>query len=418
MIVEVVAVGTELLLGQIVNSNGAWLGERLAEEGFDAHYQTVVGDNPGRLTAAIATAIDRADAVILTGGLGPTQDDLTRESICAATHRDMIFDEEYAVALTAMWKNRFGREIPANNYQQADHPEGSELLDNPRGTAPGIALHHEGTWIFALPGVPVEMRGLYDNHVSPRLRDEAGGLGVLVSRTLHTFGIGESRVAEMMADLFETAINPSLAYLASAGITKIRLTAKGRSEQEAKKLIAPLEEEVRRRVGDRIFGVDRTSIEEELIKECRARGWTLAVAESVTGGAVLTRLTGPAGASDVVLGGVVPYATVAKVAIVGIDESLISEHGVVSVEVAEALAEHAASTFGADVGIGITGVAGPSPLAGIEPGTTIIGIRTPEGVRSRILTTSTDRAPARLYATSVALQLARLGVIGAWWSAE
>lgn len=416
MIVEVIAVGTELLLGQIVNGNAAWLGAQLAEEGFDAHFQVVVGDNPKRLTETIATAIARADAVILTGGLGPTQDDLTRESIAAATDLQLIFNEEYAAELTAMWMNRFGREIPANNYQQAEHPEGSELLENPRGTAPGIALKHEGTWVFALPGVPVEMRGLFSKQVAPRLRQEAGGLGVLVSRTLHTFGIGESRVAEMMADLFETSVNPSLAYLASAGITKIRLTAKARSEDEALELIAPLEAEVRSRVGNKIFGVDRTSIEEELLKACRSRGWTIAVAESVTGGAVLQRLTAPSGASDVVLGGVVPYVTEAKTAVVGVDAELVAAHGVVSAEVAEALAVRAAVLLGADVGIGLTGVAGPSALGGVEPGTTIIGISTPEGVRSRVLATSKDRAPARLYAASVALQLARLGVIGEWWS--
>ncbi len=416
MIVEVIAVGTELLLGQIVNGNAAWLGERLAEEGFDAHFQVVVGDNPQRLTETIRTAIDRADAVILTGGLGPTQDDLTRESIAEATGTRLVFNEAYAAELTDMWLNRFGKEIPANNYQQAEQPEGSTLLANPRGTAPGIALDHDGTWVFALPGVPVEMRGLFSNEVAPILRQEAGGLGVLVSRTLHTFGIGESRVAEMMADLFEGAVNPSLAFLASAGITKIRLTAKARSDAEARALIAPLEAEIRARVGNKLFGVDRTSIEQELIKECRRRGWTVAVAESVTGGAVLSRLTAPAGASDVVLGGVVPYVTNTKTSVLGVDAELVASHGVVSTHVAEALAVRAAALFNADVGIGLTGVAGPSGLGGVEPGTTIVGISTPEGVRSQLLATSRDRAPARLYATSMALQLARLGVIGEWWS--
>ena len=240
MIVEVIAVGTELLLGQIINTNVAHIGARIADLGLDSHYQQTVGDNLGRMESAIRTALDRADAIIITGGIGPTQDDITREAICAATGRSMAFSDEYARALEERYA-KWGREMPVSNLRQAEYPEGAELLPNPKGTAPGLALEHDGTLIFALPGVPPEMYLLLDDHVLPRIREKAGIDEVLVSRVIKTWGRGESAVAEQLADLFESSKNPSMAFLASNGEIKVRLTAKAETVAEAEALIAPVQ---------------------------------------------------------------------------------------------------------------------------------------------------------------------------------
>ncbi|NND84257.1 MAG: CinA family nicotinamide mononucleotide deamidase-related protein, partial [Acidimicrobiia bacterium] len=284
MIVEVIAVGTELLLGQIVNTNATWLGSRIADEGWDAMHQQVVGDNRARLAEAIRVAMGRADAVVLTGGIGPTQDDLTREAMSDATGRPLQFNEEFATELAGWWQRRFGREMPVSNFRQAEYPEGAEQYPNPRGTAPGIGLRHEGTWLFALPGVPPEMQGLFDANVAPRLRAEAGDLSAIVSRVLHSWGIPESTLGERLDDLFTASTNPSLAFLASSAVIKVRITAKGRTEEEAEALIAPVEDEVRRRLGAAIFAVDRETLPGVVLERCRARGWRLAAAESMTGG--------------------------------------------------------------------------------------------------------------------------------------
>ncbi len=225
MIVEVIAVGTELLLGQIVNGNAATIGDALASEGHDAHYQVVVGDNPERIALAIGMALSRADAVVMTGGIGPTPDDLTREAICAATGRAMRFSNEWADTLRRRFAVR-GWNMPSSNLRQAEYPEGAELIENPKGTAPGLALSHRGKWIFALPGVPAEMVELFTTAVIPRLRQASGVSETLVNRIIRTWGRSESRTAELLDDLYQGSVNPSLAYLASAGEIKVRITAK------------------------------------------------------------------------------------------------------------------------------------------------------------------------------------------------
>src|SRR5665811_76577 len=284
VIVEVIVVGTELLLGQIVNTNGSHIGARIADLGLDAHYQQTVGDNLTRMVAAIELAISRADAVIITGGIGPTQDDITREAICEATGRPMAFSDEYAAALRARYAE-WSREMPESNLRQAEHPEGAELLPNPRGTAPGIALEYEGTLIFAVPGVPAEMHMLLDRQVLPRIKEKAGIESVLVSRVIRTWGRGESSIAERLGDLFDASTNPSMAFLASSGEIKVRLTAKAPTVDEAEALIAPVQAEVVERLGPLVFGIDGEEIEEVVLgmavgaRECL----DVDVALSVTG---------------------------------------------------------------------------------------------------------------------------------------
>ncbi len=413
MIVEVIAVGTELLLGQIVNSNASHIGAKLAESGFDAHYQVVVGDNHGRLTDAIATAIDRADAVILTGGIGPTPDDLTREAICAATGRPMEFNEDYAAELRDRWE-RLGRTLPENNLRQAEYPAGAEQLPNPKGTAPGIALEHDGTLIFALPGVPPEMYLLLDDHVLPRLRAASGTTEVLVNRLLRTWGQGESAVAERLDDLYHATVNPSIAYLASAGEIKVRISAKAAGAAEAEAMIAPVEAEVRRRLGAMVFAADDETLESVIIAELTSRSWTIGTAESMTSGMVAARLSVLPGSSSVFRGGIVAYATDVKESVLGVPSATIEEHGVISEETAVAMAEGAAKALGVDVAVAVTGVAGPDAME-LPPGSVAIGVRTPLETRSRFLRLPGDRERVRAYTSTAALQLARLGIVGEWW---
>jgi nicotinamide-nucleotide amidase len=414
MIVEVMAVGTEMLLGQIVNTNAAVIGARLAEHGFDHYRQTVVGDNLGRLTAAIAEAAMRCDALIITGGLGPTQDDLTREALGAAAGVEMLFDDEHAARLRDVWERR-GRVMPESNLRQAQYPEGAVMIDNAKGTAPGLRMRVGECWVFALPGVPQEMEPMLDDAVVPFLvGHQVDDGGAIVSRLLRTWGESESRVAELLADLYAGSTNPTIAFLASDGEIKVRLTARAPSSAEAEALIAPVEEEVRGRLGRFVFGADADTVERIILDRARARAWSLATAESVTGGSVAAALTGVPGASNVFVGSIVSYAAEAKTALLGVDPKVIAARGQVSPEVAAAMADGAAKRLGADAVVSVTGSAGPEPLD-LPPGTVVIGVLTPEDLRTRTLYLPGDRERVRVYATTAALHCLRLGLSGDWW---
>lgn len=409
MIVEVVAVGTELLLGQIVNTNAAVIGAALAEHGHDAHFQQVVGDNMGRLTAALRTAIDRSDVVIITGGIGPTQDDLTRDALAEATERKLLFSDEYADELRLWWEKR-GREMPQSNLRQAEYPEGAEMLPNPRGTAPGLLLETHGTLVFCIPGVPAEMEFLLHNEVLPRVKQRAPEDSALVSRLIRTWGRSESAVAEILADLYAASANPTVAFLASGGEIKVRLTAKAATAAEANAMLDPLDAVVRERLGDSVFGVDDETIERVLFDLFTKRGWTVGVAESMTGGMLSGRLTDLAGASEHFIGAIVPYHPRLKTELLGVaDVSHIVNH-----ETARAMADGARRVLGSDVGVSITGSAGPDPLEE-PPGTVYLAVATPEETRTRRLTLVGDRERVRAYAATAALHLTRLALEGRWW---
>ena len=410
MIVEVVAVGTELLLGQIVNGNAATIGAALAENGFDAHYHQVVGDNHERMVTALGTAASRADAVIITGGIGPTQDDITREALCSLTGRAMVRNHDYVDALRTRFAS-LGREMPENNLRQADHPEGAEHLPNPKGTAPGIFLDHEGTMFFALPGVPEEMQLLLTDHVLPRLRRAGGDAFTLHSRVLRTWGMSESAVAHLLDDLYTGSVNPSIAFLASGGEIKIRITAKASDVGAAIAMIQPVEAEIRTRLGASVFGSDDDTIEPVIARLLTERCWTIAFAESATGGLVASRFTSVPGVSEVFRGAIVPYAADVKDSVLGVDIG----DGLVTEEVALSLADGVRLRFGSDVGVGVTGSAGPSPLER-EVGTMIVAVVTPEGSGVRTLRLPGDRERVRIYAGTAALHLTRLAVSGQWWN--
>lgn len=411
MIVEVVAVGTELLLGQIVNGNAAVIGAALAENGLDCNHHQVVGDNLGRIADVLSTAMTRADALIITGGIGPTQDDITREAICLATGLEMDRSETYEAELRERFE-RGGRVMPVSNLRQAEHPRGAELLPNPRGSAPGLALSHDGVSLFVLPGVPEEMVLLLTDQVMPRLRKAAGIDEVLVSRVLRTWGRSESQVAEILDDIFGASSNPSVAFLASAGEIKVRLTAKAPTIRAAEELINPLDAEVRARLGGTVFAVDGDTIETVLFGLLRTRQWTIGTAESVTGGGVAARLTSVPGASAVFRGSVVPYATDLKMSLLGLENL---EGQVVSEPAALAMAGGARGLLGVDVAIALTGSAGPEPQER-PPGTVVVAVSTPEDAAARTLSLPGDRERVRTYAATAALQLARLAISGEWWA--
>ncbi|MFP4074558.1 MAG: CinA family nicotinamide mononucleotide deamidase-related protein, partial [Actinomycetota bacterium] len=357
MIVEVIAVGTEILLGQIVNSNASFIGSALADHGYDAHYQQVVGDNLGRVATAIRTAMGRSDAVVITGGIGPTRDDLTREALCETTGRKMVFNEAYADRLRSWWATR-GREMPESNLRQAEHPEGAELLMNPKGTAPGIALDHDGTLVFCVPGVPEEMEHLVTAEVLPRLAERSGGHSVVASRLLRTWGQSESMIGELLDDLYQGSTNPSVAYLASGGEIKTRITAKADTREEALALIDPIETEIRRRVGEWYFASDDETVHRVIFRLLREKEWTIGTAESMTGGMVAAALTSEPGASELVMGGLVAYDGELKERLLAVSDI----HQVVNKETAMEMARGGQKLLGTDVVVSVTGSAGPEPM--------------------------------------------------------
>jgi nicotinamide-nucleotide amidase len=295
LIVEVMAVGTELLLGDIVNSNAATIGRRLAQEGFDIHHQVVVGDNLGRLVEALQTAVGRADAVVITGGIGPTQDDLTREALCELAGVDMTRDEDHARWVDARIRAT-GREPSPNVLRMADLPSGAEGLPNANGVALGVALEHDGCWLFAMPGVPAEMIPMLDEEVLPRLRRLAGRPAVLRSRLLHSWGLGESSVADLLDDLF-ASVNPSVAFLIKDMEVRVRITAKADDVAKALEMIQPVEAEVRSRLGDLVFAVDGETVEQIVIDGLADAGWRVSTVEDATLGMVGGRLAAADNAS-------------------------------------------------------------------------------------------------------------------------
>ena len=405
---EIIGVGTELLLGQIVNTNAAWIGQRLADVGWDCLRHTAVGDNPRRIADTITEALGRADAVILTGGLGPTQDDVTREALAAVAGVPLVRQPELETWLRERFASMGVQRMAEMNLRQADVPEGARTIDNPRGTAPGLIVVVGGKPVYAVPGVPREMEGMLERVVLPDLAARAGEGRAIVSRTLRTAGVGESRLAERLA-LWDDAGagDVTLAYLASPGEVRVRLTAVGATREEALAEIAPVEARVRGELGEIVYGLDEETLEAVVGRLLRERGLTLATAESLTGGLVGGRITGHPGASDYYLGGVVAYATDAKSSQLGVDRDLLDADGPVSEPVAAAMAEGARKAFGADLGLAATGVAGPTEQSGRPVGTLCLGVADAAGTTTRTLTAPGDRTQVRLWTSSVALDLLR-----------
>ncbi len=404
---EIVAVGTELLLGQIANTNAQWMSERLAAIGVDVLYHQTVGDNFDRIVEVLRLAAGRTDVVLVCGGLGPTQDDITRDAISALLGVGMVRHDEIEELLRRKFA-AFGRgEMPESNLRQADVPHGARYIVPERGTAPGlIAELDPGVRIYAVPGVPEEMVEMLEGTILPELAGLVGG-SVVRSRILRCVGIGESAIAEQVADLFEGSTNPSIAFLASTGEARVRVTAKAPTIEEADRMIGPVVDEVVRRVGDHVFSVDDESLEEAVVRLLTATGTRLACAESLTGGGLGERITSVAGASAVFAGSAVVYENAAKVRILGVSERTLASDGPVSAACAREMAAGARRVFATDLAVSVTGAAGPEPHGGVPPGTVWIGLEAGDRSHTRGLVVPGERDRVRRWTEQAALDLVR-----------
>jgi nicotinamide-nucleotide amidase len=381
---ELIAVGTELLLGNIANTNAQTLSQSLSALGINVFWHTVVGDNPGRLKEALDIARRRADILITTGGLGPTYDDLTKQTICEAFGKPLILHPGILEDIRAFYESALHVPMPENNAQQAELPEGCVIFDNPVGTAPGCAFECDGVHVLMLPGPPHEMETMLRRHVEPYLRKLSRE--VIVSHDIMTFGMGESSVDELLHEKMAHMTNPTLATYAKPCEVRLRATAKAPTEERAQAMLAPVLAEVQAVLGDVIYGVDISGLAECCREGLLRRNMTLATAESCTGGLVAERLTAIPGASVVYRGGVVSYWTSVKGDVLHVPQDILEAHGPVSEQCARAMAEGARSITGADLGVSVTGAAGPDPdERGVPVGVVYIGLAAPEGTFCRAL---------------------------------
>ena len=412
MRVEIVAVGTELLLGQIPDTNSQWLGEQLAANGIASHFHQHVGDNHERIVLAFRTALARSDAVIVCGGLGPTQDDITRDALAEVMNVPLERNERIIDTIRAMFESR-GRTMSDNNLLQADVPRGASIIAQTRGTAPGLICPVGQKVVYAVPGVPYEMSDMFERAILPDLlarEREAGRSSVITSRVLRSWGASESALAEALGERFDALSDDArvtIAFLASGieGI-KVRLTARGDDLEHTSALLKDEEHRVRalinEKLGDIVFGVDDETMEDAIATRLLARGATLAVAESVTGGLISSRLVGVAGASKWFRGGVVSYASEVKFDLLGVPEG-----PVVSGAAAKAMAVGVRRVLGADIGLSVTGVAGPEEQEGQPAGTVFVGVAIGDVAHDVALRLPGDRPRVRAYSAISALDALR-----------
>ena len=396
---EILAFGTELLMGETLDTNSAHIAARLPALGVDLHTVTIMGDEMGEMVEMLRKCLERSDVVICTGGLGPTKDDITREAIAETFGETITLHPDLIAAMEANFRNR-GQEMPETNKKQAGVIPSVTVLPNPRGTAPGWWAEKNGRIIIAMPGVPGEMVQMWDQQAAPRLKDRAQGT-VIMSRTFKTIGLGEAAVGEYVSSLFGRE-NPYLGIYARQDGIHLRLIARAPTQEDALELIAPMEAEIREALQFAIWGVDGETPEERVGALLAERGLTLAAMESCTGGLLASTVTDVPGASQYFKGSLVTYATEVK-SLAGVSARLIEEHGVVSAEVAGAMAQAVREALDADVGVGITGVAGPGPQNGIPAGTVYAGVAMNGTVESTVMRFPPDRPLVKRRAVVMAL---------------
>ncbi len=367
---EIISVGTELLLGHVTNTDARDISEMLSKIGINVKYHTVVGDNPERLRQCVETAKSRADIIITTGGLGPTCDDLTKQILAEAFGLKLVENKAEREGLYDYI--RYGKRFTDNNFTQALLPEGCTVFHNNCGTAPGCGFEKDGKIVVMIPGPPKECNAMFRESALPYLRKLSEEL--IVSHSVRIFGLGESTVDDIFAEEMNHMTNPTMAPYAKECDCLLQITAKAKSEDEAEKMIAPVMEHVMQRLGDVVYGVDVECIEESVIKLLREKGMTFSAAESCTGGDVARRFTDMPGASAFFKGGVVTYTNEAKAKLLGIAPALIEEKGAVSYEVAKAMAENVRTLLGTDIGVGVTGLAGPDGDGVHEVGTVFVSL--------------------------------------------
>ena len=367
---EIISVGTELLLGHVTNTDARDISEMLSKIGINVKYHTVVGDNPERLRKGVETAKSRADLIITTGGLGPTCDDLTQQILAEAFGLRLVENKAEREGLYDYI--RYGKKFTDNNFTQAMLPEGCTVFHNNCGTAPGCGFEKDGKIVVMIPGPPKECNAMFRESALPYLRKLSEEL--IVSHSVRIFGLGESSVDDIFAEEMNRMTNPTMAPYAKECDCLLQITAKAKSVDEAEKMIAPVMEHVMQRLGDVVYGVDVECIEESVIKLLREKGMTFSAAESCTGGELAKRFTDMPGASAFFKGGVVTYTNEAKAKLLGIDPALIEEKGAVSYEVAKAMAENVRALLGTDIGVGVTGLAGPDGDGVHEVGTVFVSL--------------------------------------------
>lgn len=401
---EIVCVGTELLLGEIVDTNATYLARQLADLGINLYFKTTVGDNWLRLSSALGVALSRSDLLLISGGLGPTQDDITKEVVGAVVGRPLRFHSD-AYRHIESYLTRLGRQVSDNNRRQAMLPEGAEMIPNPVGTAPGVWLEVQNKLIICLPGVPHELKTMMEETVVPRL-EKRWGKAPLHSRVLRFSGIGESALEEAVLDLIQNQTEPTIALYASLGEVRMRLTCRASSAEEAERIFAPVETEVRTRLGQYLYGTGEASLAQMVGELLAPRCQTVAVAESCTGGLIGSQLTSVSGSSRYFQGGIVAYANEAKIRLLGVAPDLLARCGAVSEDVALAMARGVREALGTDYGVSVTGIAGPTGGTEEKPvGTVYIACAGPQEEQCLHRVFSGDRAIVRQRASQQALWL-------------
>ena len=407
---EIIAIGSELLAPDRTDTNSLWLTEKLNSIGIEVKLKTIVGDDDARLEETIRDAVKRSGCVITTGGLGPTEDDITRKVAARALGRRLLLDDVLLEGIRNRFQS-FGLTMPERNSRQAMVIDGAAVLDNPNGTAPGLFLEHQGTSVALLPGPPREMKPMFENHVQPRLAEKAGHVRV-VRRVMRVAGIGESAVDEKIAPIYTRYDNPQTTILFNQSEIEIQLTARGRTEADAELLLDKLSGEIEERLGHAIFAFRGEKMEEVVGLRLSVGGYTLAVAESCTGGLIAQRITEVAGSSKYFVEAVVAYSNDAKTRTLGVEPILLLEHGAVSAAVAEAMAEGVRKRAATDFGLSVTGIAGPSGGTEDKPvGLVFIALASEVGTEHRKLTIPGDRHLVRWRASQAALDLLRRRLI-------
>lgn len=406
MIVELISVGTEILLGNIVNTNAAYLSEKCAALGLSCYYQDVVGDNEERLCETIKTALSRADILLLSGGLGPTQDDLTKEVAARVMGKPLYLHEESKAAIQAFFEKR-GLEITDNNWKQAMMPEGCIVVDNPNGTAPGVIMAENGKHVILMPGPPNEMIPMFETSIIPYLSKLQSG--VIFSQTVKVCGVGESKVETMVKDLIEGQTNPTIATYAKTGEVHLRVTARADDEKEARKLVKPVVKDLKARFGGHIYTTDdEVTLEKAIVDLLLANKLTISTVESCTGGLLAARLINVPGVSEVFKSGYITYSNKAKRRLLGIKKNTLLKHGAVSKEIAREMVKGAALISKADVTVSVTGIAGPDGGSEEKPvGLVYIGCNVCGRITVKEYHFSGDRSKIRENTVSAALSLMR-----------
>ncbi|OGF51495.1 MAG: competence/damage-inducible protein A [Candidatus Firestonebacteria bacterium GWA2_43_8] len=404
---EIITVGTELLLGQIVDTNFAYIAKRLAEAGINLYFKTSVGDNEKRMSEILKLALSRSDAVIITGGLGPTVDDVTRAALVKTLNLKLVLNEHVLKNIQSFFDSRKIK-MSQNNVSQALVPNGATVIENKNGTAPGLLIPYNGKYVIIMPGVPREMKPMMTETVVPFLKAHFKTEGIIKSRVLKTFGLGESRVDEMIGDLFRSSTNPTIALLASHSEVKVRLTARAKDDAEAEVLISELETKIRERLDDNIFGVNDETMEKNVGMLMTMQNLTLATAESCTGGLIADRITDVAGASKYFMRGVISYSNQSKIDTLDVKKITLDMYGAVSKQVAEEMAEGVRKVAGTDIGLGITGIAGPTGGTEQKPvGLVYIALSTDKETISRECRFSGERVLIKERAAQTALDMLR-----------